>query len=464
MRRRDAVSDTTFTGTMLFASPEAQDLTRRTMERLGALKAGDMARVVRGFRVRGEVPSREERQKPLMAQGLTFREARSIIGANDALWESHMALHDVHVKQWTEKRAQALSKGRHAYARSLERRLRKAEDHSITLGGRELFKRASRGDTRAKSEWRDRRLFWGAGGEGDRVGGNAALRVRPTGEVRGGRLIFEVLAKAPGSKGFTLLGTMVFKRPQAARAIMGAQEANRPVTAHLVKRGRRYRLHLTPNVPVGELLEPNPSLRENRRGGVDLNADHAAAVVVDATGNPVAHRVFPFQGTEEARQAARAVAAWWESRGVSQGAQENLRGLNQNRSARETGGESKGLRRMASQLPTAAFRDALTRNARHRGILVTTVSPRDTSKLTVEWPEALFGKTVHEKASYLIARRGLGLGLKRSREVLSTLQRMDAQPQPSAFAHGPKRVPLEGSGLKKTRGGPHDGAFLAIPF
>ena len=33
--------------------------------------------------------------------------------------------------------------------------------------------------------------------------------------------------------------------------------------------------------------------------------------------------------------------------------------------------------------------------------------------MTTQWKEDYFGQTIHEKASYLVARRGLGLSLKR---------------------------------------------------
>lgn len=64
-------------------------------------------------------------------------------------------------------------------------------------------------------------------------------------------------------------------------------------------------------------------------------------------------------------------------------------------------------------MPTGDFAEKIKVLSENRGIKITFVTPRNTSKNTVMWPEETFGSTRHDKASYLIARRGMGLSTKR---------------------------------------------------
>lgn len=64
-------------------------------------------------------------------------------------------------------------------------------------------------------------------------------------------------------------------------------------------------------------------------------------------------------------------------------------------------------------MPTGEFAEKIKVFSENRGIEIHFVAPHNTSKNTVMWPEEIFGSTRHDKASYLVARRGMGLSTKR---------------------------------------------------
>lgn len=121
--------------------------------------------------------------------------------------------------------------------------------------------------------------------------------------------------------------------------------------------------------------------------GVDLNADHLAACVLDACGNPVAQPVtigVEVHGLRASRRDGRVRAAITalldtaQQHGCSAIVVENLNFADARTTGRETmgrGQRGKTFRRTVAGIPTARFRDRLTAMATRRGIAVIGVIP-----------------------------------------------------------------------------------------
>ncbi|NQW73643.1 MAG: hypothetical protein HQ453_13015, partial [Actinobacteria bacterium] len=147
--------------------------------------------------------------------------------------------------------------------------------------------------------------------------------------------------------------------------------------------------------------EPSPALEELRSGrvlGVDLNADHLAACVLDSSGNPVGEPVTIALDVKKLRAShrdGRLRASITELLNVAELndcgaiAVENLNFADSRATGRETmgrGRRGKKFRRTVADIPTAKFRDRLTAMATRRGIPIIGVDPAYTSKWGDELP------------------------------------------------------------------------------
>jgi IS605 OrfB family transposase len=306
---------------------------------------------------------------------------------------------------------------------------------SITVGGNRLWRTRQHLDAAEMSEqqWRDRwdaaRIFLTADGESGKAAGNETIRVDESGRLR---------IKVPAAL-TDRFGTHLHIATPVAFGHRGQEWAQR-VTGRLAVRyditldPQRGRWYLDASWTI--TAEPVLALDQLRDGdvlGVDLNADHLAACVLDSSGNTVAEPVtidVQTAGLRASRRDGRVRAALTDLLNLAEHHQcaaivvENLDFADARATGRETmgrGARGKRLRRTVAGIPTRRFRDRLTSMAARRGIGVIGVDPAYTSMWGRQhWRKPLQQQTsdpdavtVHHAAAAAIGRRGLGMPIRR---------------------------------------------------
>jgi hypothetical protein len=306
---------------------------------------------------------------------------------------------------------------------------------SVCRGGRQLARQrhaladAKLTEEQWRARWQAERLFLTADGDAEYPLGNGTIMVHPVDQWCEIKLPAPLahLANRPHGR-YRLACPVVFTHrgeEWAAQAATGAVRYD--ITLHPAK-GRWY-LHASWRLPRG--TPPNlQELRRQRTLGVDLNARHLDAWVLDAGGNPVGPPdTIPLEldgrpaSTRDGR--LRAATAAVLRLAIANGCQslvvENLDFADARHSGRETlgrGRRGKRFRRMISGIPTRAFRTLLVGMATNHGLWVIAMDPGWTSVWGRRyWQTPLNQATKksvtvsgHHAAAVVIGRRGLGHG------------------------------------------------------
>ncbi|WP_330331747.1 hypothetical protein OHS33_19855 [Streptomyces sp. NBC_00536] len=323
---------------------------------------------------------------------------------------------------------------------------------SIVVGGRRLAKvRHNLEDAQlTEQQWRERwdaaRLFLTADGESGAPHGNYTICVDPN----DGWVMLVLpeplrhLANAPRGR-YRLACTVSFSHRR--EEWLDRVTANRAVRYDITYDPARGRWYLDASWSTGEVALPTPKEIHGfgeRLVGVDLNADHLAAYVLDPHGNPVGQPVtIPLHLTgptsqrdgrlQEAISRLLDLAREHQCAGI---AIENLGFAHARSTGRETmgrGRRGKTFRRTVAGIPTARFRDRLSGMAFHAGLVVIAVDPAYTSvwgerywKAPLQRQNSKTTVTRHHGAAVAIGRRGLGHRARRRPGVTSAHQRMSA--------------------------------------
>jgi hypothetical protein len=330
---------------------------------------------------------------------------------------------------------------------------------SITVGGKRLWRNRNHLDATAMTEqqWAERwdaaRMFLTADGESGKPGGNETIRVDADGRLR-----IKVPAKLVERFGTHLViaAPVGFThRGQEWSARVSARSAVRYDISFDPARDRWY---LAASWKTGP--EPVPELDDVRSGpvlGVDLNADHLAACVLDGSGNPIGEPVtiaVDTAGLKASRRDGRVRAAISALLDLAQRhncaaiVAENLDFADARATGRETlgrGKRGKRLRRTVAGIPTRKFSTRLIGMANRRGIAVIGVDPAYTSRWGAQhWHTPLQQQTsdpatvtTHHGAAAAIGRRGLGLAIRRRPAGPRTRQRTRAGTPPARPDHQP---------------------------
>jgi hypothetical protein len=314
---------------------------------------------------------------------------------------------------------------------------------SVCRGGRRLAKlrhALDRDDTALTvAAWRDwweaERRFLTADGEADKPWGNETIRVHPNEGWLEIRLPTPLahLSNTPGRAPTYRLSCPVaftYRRGEwAAQAASGAVRYD--ISLDPAKGGGtgKGRWHLDaswrlPARPVPSLDE----LRQHRSLGVDLNADHLAAWILNPAGNPLGepHTIpLDLDGQPASTRDGRLHAAVAEllrlakAHGCRSLTVENLDFTDIRHTGRETlgrGARGRRLRQIIAGIPTRRFRDLLAGMAANAGLWVIAVDPAWTSVWGGRyWQQPLNNSTRrpvavsrHHAAALVIGRRGLG--------------------------------------------------------
>jgi IS605 OrfB family transposase len=345
----------------------------------------------------------------------------------------------------------------------LRTRLATAEDAlaagrpSITLGGKRLWRTRNHLDAADMTErqwrakWDAARMFLTADGESGKAGGNETIRVDEHGQLR---------IKVPGALADELGTHLVIGAP-VQFSHRGAEWWARVAGRQAVRYDITYDPHLGRwylDASWKSTPDPTPQLDELRSGpvlGVDLNADHLAACVLDASGNPLGEPIsitVDTAGLRASRRDGRVRAAVTslldhaERAGCGAVVIENLDFADARATGRETlgrGQRGKRLRRSIAGIPTRRFRDRLIAMATRRGLAVIGVDPAYTSKWgNQHWTKPLQQQifdpttvTAHHGAAVAIGRRGLGLAIRRRPAGPRTRQRTRVGTPPARPDH-----------------------------
>ena len=324
---------------------------------------------------------------------------------------------------------------------------------SITVGGKRLWRNCNHLDATEMTEqqWRERwdaaRWFLTADGESGKPGGNETIRVNEADRLR---------IKVPAALADEL-GTHLQVDVPVKFSHRALEWAQRVADRHAV----RYDISYDPNRRRWYLdaswttsPEPVPELDELRAGpvlGMDLNADHVAACVLDSSGNPIGEPVTIALQTDGLRASQRdgrvraAITSLLDlahHKNCSAIVLENLDFVDARAAGRETlgrGARGKRLRRTVAGMPVGRFRDRLTGMASRRGIGVIGIDPAYTSRWGAQhWRKPLQQQTSdpdtvtgHHGAAVAIGRRGLGVTIRRRPAGPRTRQRTSAGTPPA---------------------------------
>ncbi|WP_406408287.1 IS200/IS605 family accessory protein TnpB-related protein [Streptomyces sp. NBC_01643] len=328
--------------------------------------------------------------------------------------------------EWFRKsRRLALLEERHAAAVAEWR----AGRVRVVRGGRRLLNtRHHLTEARlTEDEWRERweaeRWFLAADGESGKRFGNETVRVTPDGEVSI-KLPVPLAHLANTKHGRYILTARI------GFAHRGAEwadriEANRAVAyrIHLdVKRGRWY-LTASWQRPVVQTI-PLETARARGMIGVDTNADHFAAYLLDRHGNPVGepHRFgYDLSGSAghrdaQIRHALTRLINWARCAGVAAIGIEDLDFTAEK--TREKHGRRKRFRQLISGMPTGKLKARLVSMAAEHGLSVVAVDPAYTSLWGAQhWQKPLVTPrrkmSRHDAAGIAIGRRALGHPVRR---------------------------------------------------
>ena len=290
----------------------------------------------------------------------------------------------------------------------------------------------------SEAQWRERwdasRMFFTADGESGRNCGNETITA--DGE--------SVRIKVPAALA-ARLGKYVHV-PMVSFAHRGDEWQDRAHKRQSVRYDITYdvdknRWYMDASWSYPEIPEvPLSALRAGKVVGVDLNADHLAAHLLDVGGNPTGRPVtIPLAGsglpasTRDARlrEAISQLLHFADAVDAQAIAIENLSFEDSRNTGRETmgrGGRGKQFRRTVAGIPTAKFRDRLAGMAATAGVHIIAVDPAYTSKwgnqhwrapLKTSDPDA----TRHHAAAVAIGRRGLGHQIRRRRTGPTQRQR-----------------------------------------
>ncbi|MFC4006384.1 IS200/IS605 family accessory protein TnpB-related protein [Nonomuraea purpurea] len=278
-----------------------------------------------------------------------------------------------------------------------------------------------------EQEWRERweaeRWYLAADGESGKRYGNETICVTPDGEVSIKLPApFAYLANA-GHGRYVLAARVVFAhRGEEWRDRVAANRAVAYRIHHDVRRGRWY-LTASWQHPTVQAIPLQTALADGVIG-VDTNAGHFAAYRLDRQGNPVGdpHRFrYDLTGTSahrdaQLRHAITRLLHWAKRSGVAAIAIEDLDFAAEK--TREKHGRRKRFRKLISGLPTGKLKARLVAMASEVGVSIVAVDPAYTSQWGAQhWqqPMAASCRTVtrHDAASIAIARRALGLPIRR---------------------------------------------------
>ena len=324
----------------------------------------------------------------------------------------------------------------------------------IVRGGKKLFKTgqnlkaAGLSSEQYHERWWAARHKFSANGSHDEIYGNLTIRVAPEGTCS--ILLpsaLRYLANTTDKKHFTLSAKVVFHYHQSDWQAQLTRNGALAYEIYYDAKKSRWYLIASWTLPAELVVEDaasnasdsgdlriRPLLPVHRAIGVDLNADHIAAWLADAYGNPVGRPIrieLLLKGSSSKRDghlrwAISQLLAFCKAQGATRIYIEDLNFSDSK--SRENFGHQKHFRNTVSSIPTTKIKNRLRAMAHRAGIELAPSDPAYTSKDSKSWIKPTSTKaqttTSHQAASLAIVRRGLSLSLGRRKGVTFDHQRM----------------------------------------
>ncbi|MDR7141864.1 IS605 OrfB family transposase [Rhizobium sp. BE258] len=417
------------------ASDRVKQLTGKIASKRTDIMRKDKA-LAKAIAERSKLP--EELQ---VLQGKIAKWRASLATVKDSMRVKHLFVLKQHLEQWHAKTAakdairrsiHALRAALHQHRRRLEilehrkaEAQRQAADPTMCFGSRKLFlaqfalAENGYGDVDAwRKDWQSSRSAqMTIDGNASKECGNQFARLR---RRKGGRYDLEL--RLP--KALAHLSTRSFKSAghdvdcvdftglcfnHGDEVIQQAIDARRPVTLKFRRDDTSWRI----SVSVDDRIEPAMVDFSCGALGVDLNAGHVSAALVDADGNPVESFTFPCvtygrssdQGKDTIRKVAAQIAALADRLGVPV-VSEKLDFARKKATLKDS--DDARYARMLSSFAYSAFEAALASACLRGGVSHRRVNPAYTSIIGRVKFARRYGLSVHEAASVTIARRAMG--------------------------------------------------------
>lgn len=400
-------------------------------EILQRLRNDDYVALLEAERTGAKITAKQRRDY-LLPNGLNMRYADSIIMSNNDQIALAKRTYEENVKSWEYEKQQVEKKledtnitgyKKDQYLKqheTLERKIYQStvKHPSVCFGGAKLFKQYTQASQRGElsdeleANYHNKRLFLEFVGQSGYIGGNTMLRINPENwEVT--LLLTQELMKQLGLESRTVvLGKVDVRNKKYRKNLTYCVENRVSTTCQFVwsMEKQRFRLHISTRINKSS-LPPRKAIDKGRTCGIDQNNGFITATIIDRHGNPIAQRNFNHESAKDLMGIIHELQEWCSKHGCFKIAIEDLKSLWKRK--RRSASRVRGINRVVNRIPHGEFKRLLENMGEEHGFEIVEVNPYGTSKNTIQWSESKFGLTIHEKASYLIARRASGFSLER---------------------------------------------------
>lgn len=200
-----------------------------------------------------------------------------------------------------------------------------------------------------------------------------------------------------------------------------------PYTIELKRKGDKYILHLSyEEKNYGNELKYNESILADRIAGIDINIDRIAVSILSCQGNFLKSKVFYCHELEYVRKDRRnnivgetmkKVFNWLLEENVGAIVIEDI-------TLKQQHDTDHKFNRLTHNFKKKTLHQSLVRNALRLGLAVKKVNPAYTSVIGRYKYMKKYGLSVHESASFVIGRRGLGFEETLPKELIQTLKQV----------------------------------------
>ncbi len=431
-----------------FAKERANDLARKVASKKTDIKRKTLA-LARAKKARGKLAQelatisvKVEMRRASMRIAVEKHRADELFALKQLLIKHHartaafdttrVEIKELRFALHQHKRRLAILEGKHAKACG------QAVDPTICFGSKKLFREqfVLNGNGYADHDewlvaWRGARSAqFTLDGNSSKEGGNQFAWLRPCGNGR-----FDLELRLP--KALAHLATRTFKVSgqtiscidlpglsfnHGNDVIEEALASSKPVTVKFLRDAKSWKVM----VSVDHALDWKMPDFSAGALGVDLNAGHVSAALVDREGNPVEVFKFPCvtygKTTDQTQYAIRKVAAKISALAERLGVPVVCEQLDFSE-RRKTLKDAKDARyaRMLSSFAYSAFGRALGSACARRGVALRRVNPAYTSIIGRVKFARRYGLSVHEAASVAIARRAMGYSERLPRSSTDTV-------------------------------------------
>lgn len=400
---------------------------------LGKLRNQDYKKLLQAEQ-QGEKLTTKQRRDALQTEGLNISYADAIISENNEQrnlversrkqnlhdWEKELHMIEKQLSHQSGKQKDILIKRKEKIEKNIRNTM--SRGNSVCFGS----KRAMQQYTQAKQSgmltdeieknYHNNRMFLFFQGRSRYAAGSLTLRISPsehpdTWEIT--ILLPKDLEHQFDTKTLNI-GTMSIKNEQQEKDVLYCLKNRVCLSYRFVWSAskQRWLVHLIYRVNQYHLEnQQEKHVDAFRVCGIDQNAGFITATIIDEHGNPLVKKTFPHTSAKEMQVVVHEILSWCKTNKCYRVAHEDLRSLNQ--AKQKVRSNHPRVNKVVNKIPHGALKKQLHNQAAQQGYIVLEVNPAYTSQATKEWKEPWFGETIHEKASYLIARRGAGLSIHR---------------------------------------------------